>query len=95
MEKLYTSKEIEMSKLKLTIGYKSFVLPAAKAVQLLEMLDSIELYEDKYHSGEEGKPGFYTHHVYDMDANEKLVTGIEHVTDTNYKMYKLAGKPQS
>jgi len=85
----------DMAKIKITMGYRSFILPAAKAVTLLELLDSVEMYEDKYHSGEEGKPGFYTQHVYDLDADEKLINNVEFVNESSYKMYKLAGKPQN
>ena len=62
-------------------------------MKLVELLESSEVYEDRYLSKEErGKLGTdadYTYHVY---PNEKMFN-MRIVTDSHYQMAKLAGKP--
>jgi hypothetical protein len=71
------------------IGYNNYVMENEKAVQLLALLESAEVYENKYHRSEEGRDSFYTHHVY---ANEDNFT-MELIPTAKYQLAKLAGKP--
>jgi len=71
------------------IGYNNYVMENEKAVQLLTLLESAEVYENKYHRSEEGRDSFYTHHVY---ANEDNFT-MELIPTAKYQLAKLAGKP--
>jgi hypothetical protein len=74
-----------------SVYYANYVLPAAKAVQLVNLLSKAEIYEDKYHPELKGEHADkYTHHVYEHD---KLMT-MKILPDAFYKMAKLAGKPE-
>ena len=73
------------------VNYASYVLPAAKALQLVELLAKAEIYEDVYHSELKGShDDKYTHHVY---ANDKMAN-MKLLPDGFYGMCKLAGKPE-
>lgn len=82
MAKLFTSKTERPSMMVLELGYRNFVLPTADAVQILQLLEKAEIYENKYEGGE------YTHHVYvnDQPIAAKLLG------DDLYRMAKLAGR---
>jgi hypothetical protein len=67
----------------LELGYKNFVLPTADAVQILQLLEKAEVYENKYEGGE------YSHYVF---ANDQLISA-KLLGDDLYRMAKLAGKP--
>ena len=72
-------------KAKLSIGYKSWVLDHAKAIEILTMLDEAECYDSKY------ADGLTTHYIYEQD--ELKTYSLELIPDKLYKMWKLAGKP--
>lgn len=73
------------------VNYAMYVLPAAKALQLADLLAKAEVYEDVYHSNLEGSHDEkYTHHIY---ANEK-VSDMKMFPDAYYGICKLAGKPE-
>jgi len=91
MVKLFTSKEIDMAKVVVDMGYKSFVMDAAQGVALMEILGKCETYEEKYHREEADIPSHYTYHVYPMDVRGGITMRL--VSDEAYQMYKLAGKP--
>ena len=82
-----------MSKVILNMGYRSVVLDANKALALISMLEDAERYESKYHSGENGKPSFNTHHIYPIDADNGF--HMQLLTNESYNLYKLAGKPDN
>ena len=67
----------------LELGYRNFVLSTADAVQILQLLEKAEIYENKYDDG------MYTHHVY---ANDQPIPA-KLIGDDLYRMAKLAGKP--
>ena len=91
MEKLFTYKEISMSKVILNMGYRQFVLDADKALTLLNMLSGAERYESKYHSATDNQPSHNTYHVYPIAGDEGFTITL--LMDDSYKLYKLAGKP--
>ena len=76
------------------LGYKSVVLPADKALQLVQILEKAEVYEHKYWTTdkrrEKGIDSDYTHHVYELDHGFNMKV----ITDDLYNMAKLAGKPE-
>jgi hypothetical protein len=83
-----------MSKVVISIGYKNLVVDAEVGVQLLELLASAELYEDKYHGG--NKPS--THHIYANDGHTSsfgMSIDMKLLPNKFYQMAKLAGKPTS
>lgn len=81
-----------MSKVIISLGYRNVVLDADKALTLLSLLEDAEMYESKYHSGENGKPSYNTHHIYPMTQDNAFT--MQMVTNESYNMYKLSGKPE-
>jgi hypothetical protein len=76
------------------LGYRKVVLDREKAMQLMECLETAEVYEEKYWSEDKrkelGMTETYTYHVYPNDNNFSM----QIVSDSKYQMAKLAGKPQ-
>ena len=76
------------------LGYRKYVLPRDKAMQLIECLEHAETYEARYWEEskrvERGMTDSYTYHVYPTDAT----FSVNVITDSHYQMAKLAGKPQ-
>ena len=75
------------------LGYRKVVMPKEKAMQLMDCLESAELYEEKYWSEEKrkelGMTETYTYHVYTNESNFSM----QIMSDSKYQMAKLAGKP--
>lgn len=75
------------------IGYRKYIMPKEKAMQLVEVLESAEIYEEKYWSEdkrkESGMTETYTYHVYPNEANFSM----QIIGDSKYQMARLAGKP--
>jgi predicted DNA-binding ArsR family transcriptional regulator len=78
-----------MAKIEVKIGYRHFVMEGDKAVQLLNIIENAEMYESKWKTEAEGGT---THHIYKQPPAEKIVE-ISYLTEEQYRMYKLAGKP--
>jgi len=76
------------------LGYRKVVMPKEKAMQLMDCLESAELYEEKYWSEDKrkelGMTETYTYHVYNLENNFSM----QIMSDSKYQMAKLAGKPQ-
>ena len=74
-----------------TLSYANYVLPASKALQLMNLVAKAEIYEDVFHPEIQGNHADkYTHHVY---PNEKTAA-MKMMPDAFYNMAKLAGKPE-
>ena len=75
------------------LGYRKVVLTKEKAMQLIDCLESAEVYEEKYWNEDKrkelGMAETYTYHVYPSDANFSM----QIMSDSKYQMAKLAGKP--
>jgi hypothetical protein len=75
-------------------GYHKVVLPKDKAFQLIECLESAERYEEKYwpeaKRKEKGMQMEYTYHVYPNETQFSFRV----MSDEQYQLCKLAGKPQ-
>lgn len=76
-----------MAKCVVDFAHSNYVLDADKAVELLKLLDTAEVYQSNWRSREDGGP---TKHIYDAER----MCSLELISDTKYKMYKLAGKPE-
>lgn len=76
------------AKVMLTLGYRTYVLDAASAVQVLELLDTAEIYEMKWRSGEDS-----TYHVYAQDKGDAVT--MQMLPQSLYLMYKLSGRPET
>ena len=75
------------------LGYRKVVLTKEKAMQLMDCLESAEIYEDRYWSEDKrkelGMTETYTYLVYPNDN----YFSMQIVSDSKYQMAKLAGKP--
>ncbi len=76
-----------MAKVILNIPYGDYVIDAKDAMLLCEALANAERYREKYHGSDAGS----TYHVYPLDGAQ---FGFRLITDEQYNMYKLAGKPE-
>lgn len=81
-------------KVKMTICGRTLVVPLSTAEEIMELaFKEGETLEEKWNRGENGGESFYTTHVYEIDPS-KFVFVPETITDGQYQMYKLAGKPK-
>ena len=75
------------------LGYRSVVLPTEDAVRVAEILAKAETFVEKYRTKEEKeKSGIdtdYTYHVYPQEQTFSMKI----MSDSQYQMAKLAGKP--
>lgn len=73
------------------LGYRSYIMPNDRALALIEMLESAEIYERVFIPKEKriAGGGDYTHHVYQNEDGFSMRT----ISDGLYRMAKLAGKP--
>jgi len=76
------------------LGYRKYILPREKAMQLVECLECAEVYETKYWEESKrlalGMAEPYTYHVYPSDSSFSMSI----ISESHYQMAKLAGKPQ-
>jgi hypothetical protein len=87
------TKEKGMSKVVVSLGYRSIVLEASKAVALAELLQDAESYEAKWHSKTDTKDSYNSYHIYPLESDGGSFLNMQLITDDAYRMYKLAGKP--
>ena len=81
-------------KVRLTICNRSLVVPLSTAEEIMELAFRYgEVIEDKWNRGVDGGESFYTTHVYEIDPSG-FKFAPEVITDGQYQMYKLAGKPK-
>jgi hypothetical protein len=76
-----------MAKCVIDFGHSNYVIDADKAVKLMELLDTAEVYQSRWRREDEGGS---TKHIYEADR----LCSLELISDAKYKMYKLAGKPE-
>ena len=79
-----------MSMAIIKLGYVHLVLPTEQAVKLAEIILEAEVYDYKY-AKDRNNETIKTHHIY---KKEDVSIDVEVISDTQYKMYKLAGKPK-
>ena len=74
------------------IGYRAYVIDADQAQIIWDTIRDAEIYEEKrkYGSGSERTT---TYHVYDQEELCEPVQ-MKMLTDRQYNMAKLAGKPE-
>lgn len=75
------------------IDYKEYIVDADKALKIMELIEGAEIYEEKWHKGDENVQSWYTYHVYpdDTDAHKK---DLKLIKTEAYKIMKMAGKPE-
>ena len=76
-----------MAKCVIDFGHSNYVVDAAVAVRLMELMAGAEVYQSRWNREEDGGT---TKHIYDADR----VCTAELLSEAKYKMYKLAGKPE-
>ena len=82
-----------MNKCIVSIGYSKYVFDTKDAVNLLEILNSAENYEEKYHGAEDGKPSYYTYHVWEQGTESGSQFALGMLPNGRYRVAKMAGKP--
>ena len=75
-------------KVVINLGYKDYVLDAADAVTVLQLLENAELYQEKWQPMDQGGTLYY---VYPQTPEAST---LKVLTDSLYEMAKLAGKPE-
>jgi hypothetical protein len=79
-----------MAKMVISLGWQKYVVDAKQAVAIAEIVSSAELYEVQSKKNEEGDY-VTTYHVFD-NSEERWT--MEVMSDSLYRMAKLAGKPE-
>ena len=92
MAKQFTLKTKENDMVVIDFGYNtnSLVMSPADALAMAEILQRAEKYEKKYLPGNGGGESSYTYHVW---PNLSEIS-MKIISDDNYRMAKLAGKPE-
>lgn len=78
------------AKMVLTIGYDAFVLDAAKAVAVVELLHDAERYKTEWHAAAGDIPSYQSQHVFDNTDAQTI--RLEVLTAAAYALAKLAGE---
>lgn len=78
-----------MPKAVIQLGYNHYVMDAEDALAIHEIIAKAERYQRKYRSKEDGGPLFY---IWEQDEFD--MRSIELMSDSLYRMAKLAGKPE-
>jgi hypothetical protein len=80
----------------LELDYKKYVLSAKDAVTVMDILNSAEVYTEKYISEANSPTGksHTMHYVYDQGEEATRRISLWAIPDSLYKMAKLAGKPE-
>ena len=68
-------------------SYNGFVLESDKAVAIMEMLRGAEQFRSKYNNGNT------TQHIYPFNGDSSFVE-FKYLTDEQYALAKVAGKPE-
>ena len=79
----------QFNKVRIEIGYKTYIVDANEGVQLMQILNNAELFEEKSKRNNEG---VYSSTFYCYEQDDKGVS-ICLVPTSLYRMAKLAGKP--
>jgi hypothetical protein len=81
--------ETKMSKAVINIGYDNYVMDTKDAIAILELINSAEIYKEKYRSTADGGS---TYHIYPQSYDSSKTIRI--ISDDLYRMSKLAGEPE-
>lgn len=79
-----------MSKMIVELGLYSLVFDTPDAVKFVDLLSHAECYREKWRDKESGGTSY---HIYPMDRETSRVA-LKFITDDEYKVMKLAGKPE-
>lgn len=75
----------------LRLGYTQYVMDTEACLQVASLLSTAERYSDKWRSKEDGGT---TYHIWDGEGTDTASNNtITLLTDSQYRLYKMAGKP--
>lgn len=82
-------------KVKMSIGGRNLVVPMETAEEIMELAFRYgEECEQKWNRAVDGVEAYYSTHVYEINPSE-FKFSLDTITDGQYQMYKLAGKPKN
>lgn len=79
----------QSNKVRIEIGYKTYIVEASDGVQLMQILNNAEMFEEKTKRNNEGVYSS-TFYCYEQDTTG---VSISLIPSSLYRMAKLAGKP--
>jgi hypothetical protein len=79
----------QSNKVKIEIGYKTYIVDANQGVQLMQILNNAEMFEEKTKRSQDGS---YSSSFFCYEQDTMGVT-ISMIPSSLYRMAKLAGKP--
>jgi hypothetical protein len=81
-----------MAKAIVHLGYHEYVLDLQDAAKVLDILSTAEVHRTKYHTGEGGRTGFTSYHIFSQEDGDGR-TNLTVLSDDAYRKAKLLGKP--
>jgi hypothetical protein len=82
-------------KVKMTICGRNLVVPLSTAEKIMELaFQDGEIAEEKWNRAVDGVEAYYSTHVYEINPSE-FKFSLDVITEGQYQMYKLAGKPKN
>ena len=82
-------------KVKMELGGRSLVVPLTTAEEIMELAFRYgEVCEHKWNRAVDDAEAYYSTHVYEINPSE-FKFSLDTITDGQYQMYKLAGKPKN
>lgn len=79
-----------MPKAIISFGYEDYVVEAAEALEVYNILAKAERYKSRYRRHDEGGT---LHYIWPQDSSDDIKT-IRIISDDLYRIAKLAGKPE-
>jgi hypothetical protein len=79
----------------MNIGGRNLVVPLSTAEKIMELaFQDGEIAEEKWNRAVDGVEAYYSTHVYEINPSE-FKFSLDVITEGQYQMYKLAGKPKN
>jgi len=75
------------------VDYREYIIDADKAIKIMELIEGEEVYEEKWHKGDDNTESWYTYHVYPEDTDSRTKS-LKLINNEAYKIMKMAGKPE-
>jgi hypothetical protein len=86
---LHNEGALKMSKIVIAIGYRNYVMDTKDAIVVAEALAKAEMYDTKYKSKEGGGTQLF---IWEQSHEDSTIS-MNIISDSLYRMAKLAGKP--
>lgn len=75
------------------VDYREYIFDADKAIKIMELIEGAEVYEEKWHKGDDNTESWYTYHVY-PEGTDSRTKSFKLINNEAYKIMKMAGKPE-